>query len=271
MPKDVSVSLEREIATSGWIIKARWFYTSGVLLIGFLTKTISHSNVDFSLAVMITLTIIFVLINVALYFGQKKVAKNFSKKLLNLINYSQIGIELFFLLFIMHSAGGIESISMVFFFMPVVSASLLFGSSGAILVAIISGLLVNFLVIMEYYGFISHVFRYGVATIEFQSLPITLTKSITTAFFYLITGAFSGYGAKVLFEREKLLEQKALQLNEQTKKLIKRDDELTVANQELDNKVSELERFQKQVVGRELKMIELKKEIARLAENNNQK
>lgn len=261
MSKNISVNLERKIATSAWIIKARWIYMVGVLVIGLLTKIISRTNVEFSFTAMITLIIPFAFLNSALYFGQKKLEKNFSQPLLSFISYAQIFLELFFLIIIMHSAGGIESISTVFFFMPVVSASLLLGSRGAILIAIVSSILINGLVVMEYYGVIKHVLRYGMPTIEFQNLPIALTKTITTSIFYLIIGAFSGYAANMLFNREKAFEEKTIQLDEQAKKLIKREKDLVVINKALDEKVAELERFQKQTVGRELKMIELKNKI----------
>ncbi|MFH0955782.1 MAG: hypothetical protein V1801_01025 [Candidatus Falkowbacteria bacterium] len=269
MAKDFNVKMERKIATNRWIIRMRWIYMVGVLLIGFLTKTISQSNVGFSFAAMIWLFITFAAINLLLYFAQKKVEKNFSKVLLAAISYTQIIVELIFFTIIMHSAGGVESISTVFFFLPVVEASLIFGYGGSILTAVISGVLINLLVIAEYYGIISHIPRYGVPTLEFQSLQIALTKTITTSIFYVIIGSFSGYGANVLFKREKSFEEKAEQLSEQSKKLVRRDKELTAANRELDNKVAELEKFQKQTVGRELKMIEQKKEIIRLMEKNN--
>ncbi|MFA6353640.1 MAG: hypothetical protein WCW93_01775 [Candidatus Paceibacterota bacterium] len=268
MSKDVNGSLERKITTSEWIIKTRWIYMVAVLLIGVLTKTISHSNVGFPFATMVLLFIIFGVINLILYFAIKKVQKNFSKGLLTLINYVQIILELVFFIIIMHSAGGVESISTVFFFMPVVSASLIFGYRGSIVTAIVAGVLINLLVVAEYYGIIAHIPRYDVTTIEFQNLSIALTKTVTTAIFYIIVGSFSGYSAKILFEREALLKEKGQQLNEQTKELAQHSEKLIASNQELDNKVAELERFEKQVVGRELKMIELKKEITRLTENN---
>jgi len=264
MPQKFSVNLERRIATNGWIIKIRWVYMVGILLIGILTKTISHSNVEFSFVAMVWLFITFAIINIGLYFGQKLVKKNFSKKLLALISYTQIIVELVFFTIIMHSAGGVESISTIFFFLTVVSASLIFGSKGSIITAVAAGVLINLLIIAEYYGIISHIPRYGVPTLEFQNLPIALTKTITTAIFYVIIGSFSGYGANMLFKREKLLEEKMQQLDEQTKKMVKHSEKLIVANQELDNKVAELERFQKQTVGRELKMVELKNKIKSL-------
>lgn len=264
MQKGLGIDLERRIVTNGWIIKFRWIYTVGILFIGFLTKTISDSNVKFSFAAMILLFVIFIAINIILHFAQKKVENNFSKPLLAVISYAQIIIELVFFTIIMHSAGGVESISTIFFFLPVVSASLIFGSGGSVLTAIASSFLVNLLIIAEYYGVISHIPRYGTPTIEFQSLAIALTKTITISIFYVIVGAFSGYGAKMLLRREKSFEEKTCLLDEQTKNLEKRGRELAAANQELDSKVTELERFQRQAVGRELKMVELKNKIKRL-------
>lgn len=254
MQKKLSVNLERRIVTSGWIIKTRWVYMVGILLIGFLTKTISESNVEFSFVAMVWLFITFALINIILYFAQKKVEKDFSKGLLALISYTQIIAELVFFTIIMHSAGGVESISTIFFFLPVVSASLIFGYRGSILTAIASGVLVNLLIVAEYYGIISHIPRYGVPTLEFQNLSIALTKTVTTAIFYVIIGSFSGYAANMLFKREKSLEEKSQQMEEEkhlrqeelikldrtAKLLVGRDLELTGINIELDEKVREL-------------------------------
>ncbi|MFH1583446.1 MAG: hypothetical protein ABIB72_04005, partial [Candidatus Falkowbacteria bacterium] len=204
MPKELSVNFKRRIITNGWIIKIRWFYMVGILLIGILTKTISQSNVEFSFVAMVWLFVTFAIINISLYFGQKRVEKNFSEKLLALISYTQVIVELVFFTIIMHSAGGVESISTIFFFLTVVSASLIFGSYGSIITAVAAGVLINLLVLAEYYGIISHISRYGVPTLEFQNLSIALTKTITTAIFYVIVGSFSGYGASMLFKREKL-------------------------------------------------------------------
>lgn len=238
----------------------------GVLVIGFLTKIISSSNVDFSFAAMISLFVVFAFVNLLLYFAQRRVEKIFSNSLLNFISCTQIVVELIFFTIIMHSAGGVESISAVFFFLPVVSASLMFGLKGSLITALASGVLINLLIVAEYYGVISHINRYGVPTLEYLDLSIALTKTITTSIFFTIVGSFSGYGGNMLFKREQSYEEKLQQLDEQARKLVKRDKELTAANRELDNKVAELESFQKQTVGRELKMIELKNKIKKLQE-----
>lgn len=61
-------------------------------------------------------------------------------------------------------------------------------------------------------------------------------------------------------ERKKLVEKRAKR-KELEKKVKERTAELDVANQQLSDKIVELERFNKIAVGRELKMIELKEEI----------
>jgi len=139
--------------------------------------------------------------------------------------------------------GGIESIATVFFFLPVISTSLMFGAEGSIITAVICGFLVNILVILEYYGYLSHISRYGIDTLEFKDLSYGLTKTITISIFYVIAGFFAGYGANMLFQREKSFEEEAIKLDEQTSKLIKHDKRLVKTNKELTeerNKISSL-------------------------------
>ncbi|MFH1823012.1 MAG: ATP-binding protein [Patescibacteria group bacterium] len=231
----------RRIKVIEWIIKARWFYMSGIFIIGILSKTLSESNVSFPFSFMIFLLVSFFVINLFFYFSIKRIKKNYSHRLLSIISHMQIIIELGYFIIIMHLAGGIESISTIFFFLVVVSASLIFGARGSIITAIISAVLVNLLVIFEYYGIISHISRYGVATLEFQNLQITLTKTVTTSIFYLIVGLFGGFGSNLLLRREDALEEKTQQLNQKTKLLAKREEKLSEINQQLieeRNKIS---------------------------------
>jgi signal transduction histidine kinase len=133
----------------------------------------------------------------------------------------------------MHFAGGIESISLVFYFLPIASFSLVLGRLGAIMVAIASSLLLNGLVLAEYFGVVEHIYRYGEATLEFSDLSVALTKSVTISIFYLIVGLFTGYGANMLFQREKSYEENNIKLGKQAKALARRDQKLSQINIEL--------------------------------------
>ncbi len=238
-----NIQLERKIATNEWVIKARWFYMVGIFIIGILSKVISKSNVNFSFASMSSLLLSFIIFNYIFYFLMGRVDRTKPTALLNITSLALITIELIYFVIIMHMAGGIESIATVFFFLPVISTSLMFGARGSIITAVICGFLINILVILEYFGYITHISRYGIDTIEFKDLSYGLTKTITISIFYIIAGFFAGYGANMLFQREKSFEEEAVKLDNQTYKLIKHDKKLSKINQELTverNKVSSL-------------------------------
>ncbi len=223
--------MERKFVVNQWIIKARRFYAIGILIIGILTKTISDSNVSFSFISMALFVVVVLAINVVFNIYIEQARKKESTKQMNVLGVCQIILELIVIILVIHKAGGVDSVALVFYFLPIVSSSLLFGLSGAVLTSLAAGILINGLVILEYAGVIEHINRYAVESIEFKSLPFTLTKTLTIAFFYFIVGVFSGLGAKLLYARE-----------EQT---IKKTEEADKANKQLKQKVGELEKSQK--------------------------
>lgn len=264
----IDIRTERRIKTARWMVFTRWFYPIGILLIGFLTKSISSSNVSFSYISMLSLFCAYFIINFIFWLAIEKTANKFSSFLLNFVCYGLIVIELTFFAIIMHLAGGVESVSNVFFFLPIVSASLIFGTQGSIVIGLLSGLIINLLVLAEYYNFIPHIPRYNELTIEFTDLSIGLTKTLTNAIFFLIVGSFAGYSAKMLSRREESFEEKTRRLDEQTGRLKKQEEELAAANVQLNGKIKELDAFQKLAVDRELRMVELKEELKKLTDGN---
>ncbi len=229
----MDIFYERKLEMNEWLMKARWFYGIGVFVIGLLSRIISKSNVSFHFWKMILLLVVFYYINIAFIFYLKKIksgSRNREKKLQSL-SLAQMILELSVIVLILHNAGGVESISYVFFFMPIVSAAFLFSPKGSIITALICGFLFNALVILEHYGIVPHIYRYGVPTLETQELGIALTKSLTTSIFYLIVGFYGGYGSKMLFTREQMV-------GEKTKELVK-------VNKELDKRITELNEARK--------------------------
>jgi PAS domain S-box-containing protein len=81
-------------------------------------------------------------------------------------------------------------------------------------------------------------------------------------------GIFIGsfVGMSDITELKKLQNELEKKVEERTKELQEKVIELENVKKELERRIVELERFQKITVGRELKMIELKKEIKRLKE-----
>lgn len=222
----MDIFYERKLEMNRWLIKARWFYGLAVVIIGLLSKILSKTNVEFSTSKMFFLLFVYYLLNILFKFLLKKIEKNNDVKSLSIIAYLQMILELIIIMIIMHNAGGIESISFTFFFMPIVAAAFLFGSTGSIIMAFICSVLFNLSVLLEYYGIVPHIFRYGVETLEFANIDIALTKSITVSIFYFVVGFYGGYGSKLLFNREKMVMEKT--------------GELFKINKELDNKINDL-------------------------------
>jgi len=215
----MNLLIERKIEVVKWIVKARWYYMGGIFLIGILTKTLSESNVGFPVWIMVAILTFYFIVNWIFFFLTKKAEILKSNNLLSVVGLLQIAVELAAFTLIMHLAGGIESISYIFFFLTVVSASLLFGARGGLIVAVISAFLINGLVILEYYDIIHHIPRYGVGTLEFETLSIAITITITISIFYIIVGSFAGFGSKLLFKRELLLQEKTESLDKSFKEI----------------------------------------------------
>jgi PAS domain S-box-containing protein len=217
---------ERKLEMNHWLVKARWFYGIGIFVIGLLSKILSQSNVNFSFGRMLALLFFFYSINVLFILYLRRIEKDKNKRSIQIISWLQMALEIAILVAVLHSAGGIESISFVFFFVPITSAAFLFSNRGSIITALISALFLNGLVLLEYYRIIPHVSRYGQTTIEFANLSVALTKSISVSIFYIIAGFYSGYCSKLLYAREGWLDDK-------TKEIIK-------VNSELDKRISDL-------------------------------
>ncbi len=258
----MDLRLERKIEVNEWLVNARWFYMAGIFLLGIFTRATGAANIHFPIWLMVVFLLVAIFINVGFYAFLRRQKQSKHPRGLNVLSVSQIVFELVIFCLIMHFTGGIASASMTFFFLPIVSASLLFGVKGAVMTALAAGVLINGLVISEFYGFIPHIYRYSSPTLEFNRLSLALTKTGTVAIFYLIISAVAGYSEKMLYEREKQLMKKTEKLNKESKTrakeleqldrtarlLVKRDLELTRANAELDKKIMELEKSEQSLM-----------------------
>lgn len=259
---------ERNLEINEWIITTRWFYMVAVFLIGILGNSlISLFAVDFSFFSIMLLLLAVVLINAYFYTVVTGIKKIKSVKKLRYLSVAQIAIELIVFSIIMH-LGGDKSISSIFFFLPIISASTIFGVRGALITAVLSASLVNITVVVDYYQFLfNNILNKDIFNVldaaELRFNTIALIKTISTSNFYLILAIFSGYGSKLLYGREQKLifqaenlvkvteyrENEWKQLEKTTKLLVKRDLELTAINKELDKKINDLERSERSMLG----------------------
>ncbi len=230
----MNTHLERKLAVNRWVIRARWFYVSGIFVIGVITKITGQANVSFSYASMALLAVFILVVNVifGLMITRLSHRNGGNGKFINIIGAAQIATELLVLTMVMHKAGGIDSIAIVYYFLPIVSASLLFGLSGSVITALLSGSLVCGLVAAEHFGIVGHINRYGTETLEFRNFPLSLIKTVTISLFYVIIGAFSGVGARLLYSREEQFMRISREADGSAVKLRQKIKELEKAQQD---------------------------------------
>lgn len=226
--------LERKIQVNAWLIKARFFYTFGVFAIGVLSRILNPESVVISFWRMVWLVSIFYIMDIIFFLYYLYVEKTNSYRHVQIISFSQIIFEVLILTFIMHYLGGISSVATVFYFLPIVYSSFLFGAVGSIFTALASVLIMNALVLAEHFGFLPHVYFYASLPAEFTDLSIALTKASTISLFYILVGVYSGYGSKLLFKREESLSEKTDQLEVKTNLLLGREQKLSETNSQLE-------------------------------------
>jgi signal transduction histidine kinase len=257
---------QRKLEINKWLVTMRWFYMVAVLTIGILGNSlISLFDIKFSFFQIAFVLLIFLVLNGYLYrliFSiEGKEIKN--EKKLKIASFFQILIELVVFTIILQLLGD-QALGSIFFFIPIISASLIFGLRGAIITALVSALLVNASAIFSYLDLIiafllnRSIFNSSdFLNLRFASLEII--KIIITSNFYLVIAIISGYSSKLLFKREEeIIERTDLKNNEilerlerfqkigeKINKVEKHDILISKINNQLGNKIKELETSEK--------------------------
>ncbi len=253
---------QRKLEINEWLVTMRWFYMAAVLMIGILGNSlISLFDIKFSFFQIAFVLLLFLVVNGYLYrliFSIKEKDSENEKKL-KIASFFQILIELVVFTIMLQFLGD-QALASIFFFIPIISASLIFGFRGAVITAFASALLVNASAIFSYLDLIvsfllnRNLFNSNdFLNLRFASLEII--KIIITSNFYLVIAVISGYSSKLLFKREEEIIKKAdLKNHEILERLVafqkigkkinrieKHDVLISKINNQLNNKIKELE------------------------------
>lgn len=228
------------------MIKARWFYAPALFLMGLLSKLDPLGKNFFPVPVMIFLFFSFILMNVVFYKLVRYIEIHNKNQYLNILATGQICAELIFFVTILHLSGGAESVAPIFFFIPIVSSIILFDVVGSLIIAFISGIFVNSIVVLEYYNILENVPGYpGTGILTQDEFFVALTSTITITSIYFIVGSLAGYLSSVIKNREAMLSESGrraqlqserLRLlneayNSYARQLVRKDLELTEQNE----------------------------------------
>ncbi len=268
------------------IVRGRWFWIiilglSSVSLV--ITRKMSaiplfssyhpKENVGFYL---ITLFLVFYNFLFWLYLKQ---GEKCTEKGLNNLRYLQVGCDLALVTALYNLIGGIDNPTLLLYLVPILVSIMLFSAKGVFIVTTLSLHLAVFITLAEHFGLIVHKFRYLIPIGIFGNLPITLYFLTTFALSLYGASIFANFLADILSQKEKKLREKTSQMEEvntileikvqaRTRAMQDLTDSLEqqvkVRTEELEGKIKEVERFNKLASGREMKLLELEKEIKTL-------
>lgn len=184
--------------------------------------------------------------------------------------------DLLFLTFIIHFLGGAAWMGAMLYILVLVTAGVILPKKRAISLGFIALAFYSGLVLLEYFGIISHQPIFILEPDIYQSFSyVGVQILVISAIFYFVAET-AGTFSEMLRETTEQL-KKAYQKTEEAREILEvkvkartrelerlantREEIIQERTKELQGKIKELERFQKLAVGRELKMIELKKKL----------
>ncbi len=245
------------LQSTGWIIDARWYYAFLAFFLGLIARDVNgytHTVLILNISLFLVLAT-----NLYYYFYLKKIDHSLHEAAdINTLNVSQIAIDLaFFFIIMLFTGGGVESTANSFFFVPIIVSMILFGFRGAITVAIASGLLV-LLSTLVHEGVLSAFFIPNSKVVLTSAISLALIKSGIIFMVYLLIGFFGGYISRLINARDvllleqitkeeghvKRLEVLTQEFDQSAKLLVRRDLDLSGANQ----KLTQLDKMKSEII-----------------------
>ncbi len=244
------------LQSTQWIIAARWYYGPLAYVLGIMMPDESATSHP-----VFVLTFAFLLLlasNAFFFYTLRTKGEEMGEHQFDILNRSQIAVDLvFFFLTMILTTGGVGNLGHSFFFIPIVVSVILFGFRGSITVAVASGALVFLSVFL-------HVEVFNIFFIEDQyfewshELLQSLIHASIIFLLYLLIGYFGGYISRLLSMRDQLLfdqmrkdalqvrrlEELTREFDQSAKLLVRRDLQLSAANE----KLTQLDKMKSEII-----------------------
>ena len=214
------------------------------------------------------------------------IVKKKNLKELNDFYFRNNVIDLLVLTAIIHFLGGAEWIGAIFYLLTLVLVGIILDKKRTFILGSIAILLYSGLVLLEYFQILPHQELFVLKPGLYRDPHFVITQILIIAAFFFFVCESAGTFIEKINQKQKALEEERKKATEaykeakeaknilevkveaRTKELAnlatEREEIIQERTKELQKKIKELEELQKLFVGRELKMMELKREIKEL-------
>ena len=175
------------VQSTSWVIDARWYYAFLGYALGVIIP--DRTSTQYPIAILSVAFLLVLASNV--YFSRylRQHGEAITDKQLDILNRSQVAIDLvFFFVAMLLTSGGVGNAGHSFFFIPIVISMILFGFQGAIIVAVVSGILVFLSVLVHFQVF--NMFLMHETFVMSSPLFLALAHAAIIFLLYLLIGFF---------------------------------------------------------------------------------
>lgn len=195
-------------------------------------------------------------------------------------------IDLLLLTVVIHYLGGVEWIGAIFYVLVLAWTGNVLPKKKALTLCLLAIFFYSVLVSLEYFQFLPHRAIFGPSLGFYQDPAYILIQILAlAAILFFITETYGTFSETLKKKQEELIKTQGeveearkvleIKVKARTKELQelaeKQEEIIEERTKEIQGKMRESEVFHKLAVGRELKMVELKKEIKKLEEKLNNK
>jgi len=242
-----------KLEANKWVIKTRWFYIFCLTLICLGLHFENILIIDWARFAwvkepLLSLLALALLFNALLYVISRMIDLETAHKHVSILSFLQIVFEIGLVSLLMYDLPGASHIVPALLFIPIVESIVLFGNIGPLMVSILTGVILNILVVLANSNLLQ--FLLGQTTqSRLDNLKTTevFTWSLIFSVIYLVVGSMSSYIAKQIADREEKLEEETANKEVQVNALRNFNRELANGTRELKSKDFELEMANKRL------------------------
>ncbi|MDD5291035.1 MAG: ATP-binding protein [Patescibacteria group bacterium] len=201
----------RLIAVNRILVKGRWLYTSGIVLIGLASKITGNlseriadsPNTNFPLLLMVFMGLCSYGLNLIFFFYFRK-PERISFAGVRIISFFNLIIDYLFYILVIFYAGGLTSISFLYFFYNIIASAFFYSFAGVLIISSLASIFYGGLILLQYFEIIPFFSRYNLAyeyALAFNYSAV-ITNLIAIILSFYIVGMFAGLIARALRARE---------------------------------------------------------------------